>query len=138
MTDEEMYSWNPTKGLKSDPIARALIAKNYRLHSVGSLESGSEMGTEDLLIETPSYDEFTEFASNRMQVELKGAKKQDFAESWLKRLHFVTLPVHQFGNWIPLVTSRWYCSGHGCGLDQLSVEGKAGQLLICTAWTWFF
>jgi len=125
VTDEEMYDWNPTRKLKSDSIARALIAKNYRLHSVGSFESGSEMGTEDLIIETPSYDEFTDYVSNRMQVEMRDEKKQDFTESWLKRLHFVTLPVHQFGNWIPLVTSRWYCSGHGCGLDQLSVEGKA-------------
>ena len=133
-----MYDWNPTRKLKSDSIARALIAKNYRLHSVGSFESGSEMGTEDLIIETPSYDEFTDYVSNRMQVEMRDEKKQDFTESWLKRLHFVTLPVHQFGNWIPLVTSRWYCSGHGCGLDQLSVEGKAGKLFICISLTRVF
>ena len=131
ITDEETYDGNP---MRKQPMVRAKITNNYRLHSLRSLDNDGKLAGEDLLIETPSYDEFTDVASSRTRVEAKEQrieKKQDFLESWLKRLHFVTLPVHQFGNWIPLVTSRWYCSGHGCGLDQVSFEGKAGQLCIC-------
>ena len=146
VSDEETYDENPTK---KQAMVRAKIVNNYRLHLFSSLESDAKLAGDDLLIETPSYDEFTDVASSRMRVEAKDerveakderveakdegivVKKRDFLESWLKRLHFVTLPVHQFGNWIPLVTSRWYCSGHGCGLDQVSFEGKTGQSCIC-------
>ena len=44
----------------------------------------------------------------------------------MKRLHFVNQSVLDLGDFIPLVLSRWYCSGHGCGLDQVAVEGKEG------------
>ena len=50
-------------------------------------------------------------------------------DSWMKRLHFVNQSVLEVGNFIPLVLSRWYCSGHGCGLDQVAVEGKEGAMI---------
>ena len=55
--------------------------------------------------------------------------KYKYISNWLDRLHFVTIPIYQVGNWLPLVMSRWYCSGHGCGLDQVSVENKEGEIL---------
>ena len=87
-------------------------------------------GDGSVLFEEPSPDEFKDTFSLRTKVENKAKEKKEFLESWLKRLHFVTIPVYHFGNWIPLVTSRWYCSGHGCGLDQISFEGKAGNFFI--------
>ena len=129
LSDEEWYDERPMKRSERLPSARAQIAKNYRLHSLSTLVGDSVLDTDDPLIETPSLDEFMDIASSRAEVEVKQMKterKQAYLESWLKRLHFVTLPIYQFGNWIPLVTSRWYCSGHGCGLDQVSFEGKAG------------
>lgn len=50
--------------------------------------------------------------------------KYKFISDWLDRLHFVTIPLYEVGNWLPLVMSRWYCSGHGCGLDQIAVESQ--------------
>ena len=50
-------------------------------------------------------------------------------ENWMKRLHFVNQSVLEVGNFVPLVLSRWYCSGHGCGLDQVAVEGKEGLFI---------
>ena len=127
VTDEEMFEEDLAKASKWKHSVRAMIARKYKLPSFRSTESDSDTDAEDILIEKPAYDEFTDIASSRTQVEVLDEKKQDFLESWLKRLHFITIPVHQFGNWIPLVTSRWYCSGHGCGLDQISFEGKAGE-----------
>ena len=56
--------------------------------------------------------------------------KKEFIKDWMKRLHFVTLPVFQLGNWIPLVASRWYCTGHGCGLDQMAIETEKGKQCV--------
>ena len=53
-----------------------------------------------------------------------GAEK--LKSSWMSRLHFVNQSVLELGDFIPLVLSRWYCSGHGCGLDQVAVEGAEG------------
>lgn len=50
-----------------------------------------------------------------------------FKSDWMKRLHFVNTSLHELGNFIPLVMSRWYCSGHGCGYDQVAVEGQEGN-----------
>ena len=50
-------------------------------------------------------------------------------ENWMKRLHFVNQSVLEVGNFVPLVLSRWYCSGHGCGLDQVAVESKEGLVI---------
>ena len=49
-----------------------------------------------------------------------------YKKKWKKHLHFIRLPVSQSGNWIPRVLSQWYCSGHGCGLDQLVIENEKG------------
>ena len=56
-------------------------------------------------------------------------------ENWMKRLHFVNQSVLEVGNFIPLVLSRWYCSGHGCGLDQVAVELKEGICMRTSPFT---
>ena len=53
--------------------------------------------------------------------------KQDFSLSWLPRMYFATFPVSTLGNWIPRVLSQWYCSGHGCGFDQIVIENAQGK-----------
>eukprot|EP00794_Sanderia_malayensis_P003073 gene3073-3537_t len=71
------------------------------------------------------YPMDSEFRSSDSQGESSDdteSEKEKFIDSWMKRLHFVTIPIFQFGNWIPLVTSRWFCSGHGCGFDQIAFE----------------
>jgi len=51
----------------------------------------------------------------------------DFQNSWIPRVHFAVYPVFTLGNWIPRVLSQWYCSGHGCGFDQIVVENDEGE-----------
>ena len=53
--------------------------------------------------------------------------KKDFFESWISRMYFATFPVSTLGNWIPRVLSQWYCSGHGCGFDQIVIENAKGN-----------
>ena len=55
--------------------------------------------------------------------------KKDFFESWISRMYFATFPVSTLGNWIPRVLSQWYCSGHGCGFDQIVIENAQGKHL---------
>eukprot|EP00795_Rhopilema_esculentum_P014430 gene14430-5486_t len=105
--------------------------KRSFLKSKATLNKGFDLFTiiedndDKKLYEEPQKSELEESSlSNRAAVESNDVTKK-FMEQWMKRLHFVTIPTYQFGNWIPLVTSRWYCSGHGCGLDQASFEGKA-------------
>jgi len=72
-------------------------------------------------------DEVGEFDSSALEDRVKRILqkgKYKFISDWLEKLHFVTIPIYQVGNWLPLIMSRWYCSGHGCGFDQISVEGK--------------
>jgi len=55
--------------------------------------------------------------------------KKDFFESWISRMYFATFPVSTLGNWIPRVLSQWYCSGHGCGFNQIVIENARGGIL---------
>ena len=88
------------------------------------------MDTPDDEEEESTSDMDTSGIEERVSMILKKGKDK-FIEDWLNRLHFVTLPLYQLGNWIPLVMSRWYCSGHGCGLDQIAVERKQeGDILF--------
>ena len=57
---------------------------------------------------------------------------KDFADSWIPRVHFAVYPVFTLGNWIPRVLSQWYCSGHGCGFDQIVVENDKGNERLYT------
>ena len=41
---------------------------------------------------------------------------------WKKRLHFTSLPVYKFGNWIPYAIMHWPCFGNGCALAQVVVK----------------
>ena len=52
----------------------------------------------------------------------------NFMTNWSSRMHFATFPVSSLGNWIPRVLSQWYCSGHGCGFDQIVVENMKSNL----------
>ena len=110
--------------------------KRSFLKSKATLNKGFDIFTiiedngDKKLYEEPQKSELEESSlSNRAAVESNDVTKK-FLEQWMKRLHFITIPTYQFGNWIPLVTSRWYCSGHGCGLDQASFEGKAGMTIV--------
>ncbi|XP_071505492.1 uncharacterized protein [Diadema antillarum] len=57
----------------------------------------------------------------------RNKKLSAFAVRSLKaRLHFVTTPTFQLGNWIPGVLMEWACQDHGCGLSQAvfkSIDG---------------
>jgi len=55
---------------------------------------------------------------------------QEFSLSWISRMYFATFPVSTLGNWIPRVLSQWYCSGHGCGFDQIVIENAQGGILL--------
>ena len=73
-------------------------------------------------------DELDTTALQERVTKINKKGKYKFISDWLDRLHFVTIPLYEVGNWLPLVMSRWYCSGHGCGLDQVSVEKKQGNI----------
>jgi hypothetical protein len=62
--------------------------------------------------------------------EIVDGGSEKLKSSWMSRLHFVNQSVLELGDFIPLVLSRWYCSGHGCGLDQVAVEGKEGFMIF--------
>ena len=49
------------------------------------------------------------------------------AEHMKRRLHFVSLPVHEQGNWIPYVLGHWPCFGVGCALSQVAFKTKSGK-----------
>lgn len=130
VSDEEFYEQELRTSEERKRNTRAMIGRNNRVRStLTGIKTNKLIDSEDVLLSTPEYDEFTDVLSSRAQVQVTDEKKEEIMESWMKRLHFVTIPIHQFGNWIPLVTSRWYCSGHGCGFDQVSFEKKAGETI---------
>lgn len=52
---------------------------------------------------------------------------KNWVESWKERLHFVRLPVYNFGNWIPYALMHWPCFGSGCALAQVVIKSKEGN-----------
>lgn len=40
------------------------------------------------------------------------------AAAILDRLHFVTVPAFELGNWIPDLLKEWRCEDHNCGYYQ--------------------
>ena len=51
----------------------------------------------------------------------------DLQAHWESHIHFSTFKIQTFGNWIPRLLSRWYCNGHGCGLDQIALVDGSGK-----------
>ena len=65
--------------------------------------------------------------ARRFPGDRRMSSSQEFQNSWNRRVHFATFPVSTLGNWIPRVLSQWYCSGHGCGFDQIVIEHDNGN-----------
>lgn len=76
------------------------------------------------------YWKDSSMSSRKRRFSSAGPKpfKKSFIESWISRMYFATFPVSTLGNWIPRVLSQWYCSGHGCGFDQIVIENAKGNL----------
>jgi len=53
--------------------------------------------------------------------------KSQAVQHWKKRLHFVTLPIFELGNWIPYVLNHWQCFGSSCALTQVTIKNKKGK-----------
>lgn len=51
---------------------------------------------------------------------------KSWVELWKDRLHFVSLPVYDFGNWIPYSLMHWPCFGSGCALAQVVIKSMEG------------
>ena len=49
------------------------------------------------------------------------------ASQWKKRLYFASLPLYDFGNWIPYALMHWPCFGSGCALAQVAIKSKEGN-----------
>ena len=50
-----------------------------------------------------------------------------FSKHWRSHLHFVTVTIPNFGNWIPRLLKQWNYNGPGCGLDQIAFFNKDGK-----------
>ncbi|XP_063952301.1 uncharacterized protein LOC129255975 [Lytechinus pictus] len=49
------------------------------------------------------------------------------------RLHFVTQPTYELGNWLPAVLMEWACQDHGCGFSQAvfkSITGSSSEVIL--------
>lgn len=55
---------------------------------------------------------------------------RSWTQSWKDRLHFVSLPTFDFGNWIPYALMHWPCFGSGCALAQVLVKSKEGEVVL--------
>ena len=53
-------------------------------------------------------------------------KCKSWVELWKDKLHFVSLPVYDFGNWIPYSLMHWPCFGSGCALAQVVIKSTEG------------
>ena len=53
-------------------------------------------------------------------------KCNSWVELWKDRLHFVSLPLYNFGNWIPYSLMHWPCFGSGCALAQVVIKSSEG------------
>lgn len=53
-------------------------------------------------------------------------KCKSWVELWKDRLHFVSLPLYNFGNWIPYSLMHWPCFGSGCALAQVVIKSTEG------------
>ena len=54
------------------------------------------------------------------------ACNKSWTQSWKDRLHFTSLPVYEFGNWIPYASMHWPCFGSGCALAQVIFKSREG------------
>ena len=57
-------------------------------------------------------------------------KYKSWIQSWKDRLHFVSLPTYEFGNWIPYALMHWPCFGSGCALAQVVIKSKEGMQCV--------
>ncbi|XP_047136930.1 uncharacterized protein LOC100204111 isoform X1 [Hydra vulgaris] len=121
--------WNWENYNKKHKISKSKEKNNYEDHL--RLDSQSSQKRSIVAHVTREMnndvDDSIESDDNALQERIEKILKRGrykYISNWLDRLHFVTIPIYQVGNWLPLVMSRWYCSGHGCGLDQVSVETK--------------
>ncbi|XP_061104801.1 uncharacterized protein si:dkey-256h2.1 [Conger conger] len=48
----------------------------------------------------------------------------------LSRVHISPVPVHALGNWIPSVLYSWMCSGHNCGLAQVTFSSTEWDMPV--------
>ncbi|KAJ8354490.1 hypothetical protein SKAU_G00220570 [Synaphobranchus kaupii] len=48
----------------------------------------------------------------------------------LTQIHISPVPVHALGNWIPSVLYSWGCSGHNCGLAQVSFSSPEWDIPV--------
>lgn len=58
------------------------------------------------------------------------ACNKSWTQSWKDRLHFTSLPVYEFGNWIPYALMHWPCFGSGCALAQVIFKSREGIKVI--------
>lgn len=57
-------------------------------------------------------------------------KCKSWVELWKDRLHFVSLPLYNFGNWIPYSLMHWPCFGSGCALAQVVIKSTEGEVML--------
>lgn len=46
----------------------------------------------------------------------------------LERMHFVTTPAYELGNWIPDILKEWRCEDHNCGYYQASFQAESSTV----------
>lgn len=57
---------------------------------------------------------------------------KSWTQSWMDRVHFVSLPTYDFGNWIPYALMHWPCFGSGCALAQVVIKSSEGEVVMVT------
>lgn len=71
-------------------------------------------------------------------VERTSQCRKSWTQLWKGRLHFVSLPTYDFGNWIPYALMHWPCFGSGCALAQVVIKSKEGKLQNFMCWYFYY
>ena len=120
--------------LKRPTTDASILDENVRFDKKSSRKRSLIAHIRSEIAEEENADEMDTSSLQERVTNIVRKGKYKFISDWLDRLHFVIIPLYEVGNWLPLVMSRWYCSGHGCGLDQVAVENKEGDMIytICS------
>lgn len=78
----------------------------------------------DRYLEKEAFVKLAQLRKHHVPASYKCNKS--WTQSWMDRVHFVSLPTYDFGNWIPYALMHWPCFGSGCALAQVVIKSSEG------------
>ncbi|KAG5856646.1 uncharacterized protein si:dkey-256h2.1 [Anguilla anguilla] len=126
------FVYPPTSGLNVSLVIHAFTNKSAFLEclwtSQSSLTDFVQYLPESCHVLFLTFDDAAARDALWMQEQIQrvAAHRKDV----LSRVHISPVPVHALGNWIPSVLYSWGCSGHNCGLDQVTFTSTEWDLPV--------